>query len=275
MGRVETSGGAPPSKKLLRAVSGIRPAPLASVLCRLLGLHRRVPFQTPQGLFWLSPMTDLGRRLLIDGYYEPSMIQTLNQCLRPGGTFIDAGANEGYFSVVASRLVGDAGRVIAIEPQDRLQKVIQQNLLLNGCSNVSVIRAALGESCGEVTLNLAADMNTGASSMFSTAKYPLQKERVPCCSLARLMEDCSVDKCSLLKIDVEGAEHLILMSASDLLASGKIETIAVEFHDAILARLGVTRHEVDSFLHGLGYATRSAGPHSVYSRVPLREVPFV
>lgn len=97
---------------LLRTISAVRPAPLASVVGHLAGYHHRIVWRGPEGLFWLSPLNDLGRRLIVDHSYEPAMVDTLKQFLGPGKTFIDAAANEGYCSVIASRLAGENGHVI-------------------------------------------------------------------------------------------------------------------------------------------------------------------
>jgi len=67
------------------------------------------------------------------------MVLVVKSCLPPGGIFIDLGANEGYFSVIGSKLVGMAGRVLAFEPQSRLQPVINRNSTLNSCDNVEVL----------------------------------------------------------------------------------------------------------------------------------------
>jgi FkbM family methyltransferase len=67
----------------------------------------------------------------------------LRRYLRPGAVFIDMGANEGYFSVLASGVVGPSGAVIAVEPQSRLQGVIQTNLDANACLNVRLVRCVV------------------------------------------------------------------------------------------------------------------------------------
>ena len=98
----------------------IRPAPLA-VLIKALLLVRRVEHPTPEGVFWIDPASSQGGALARNGIYEPELLATVKTRLGPGDTVVDVGANEGYFSVVASRRVGSTGRVIAIEPQARLQ----------------------------------------------------------------------------------------------------------------------------------------------------------
>jgi hypothetical protein len=71
---------------------------------------------TSNGTFFINPVSNFGAAIL-NGEYEPEMKRILNRYLPDGGTFIDLGANEGYFSVLASRMVGSKGRVVAILPQ--------------------------------------------------------------------------------------------------------------------------------------------------------------
>src|SRR5580704_7841694 len=111
---------------LAHFVLKIRPASLASAVARVCGLDKRTLVQTENGAFYISPVTWFGSELL-QGKYEPQTTAILRQFLYPGAAFLDMGANEGYFSVVASRLVGEHGAVVAIEPQSRLQEVIKAN----------------------------------------------------------------------------------------------------------------------------------------------------
>ena len=123
--------------ELTELIRRIRPAPLGSAVANICGLNRRRVIETVHGRFLVSPVSHLGYQLT-HGEYEPAMTAVLGRYLKQGDVFVDLGANEGYFSVIASPLVGSAGRVIAIEPQSRLQNTIQENLALNGCNNVKV-----------------------------------------------------------------------------------------------------------------------------------------
>src|SRR4051812_38970298 len=119
---------------LYQCLARVRPAPVASALKRLLRVRRRA-VTTPEGTFWIDPVSNLGLELL-RGRYEPSLTEVVRRYLRPGGVFVDVGANEGYFSAIAARLVGPTGRVVAVEPQARLRPVLEENFRLNGVANV-------------------------------------------------------------------------------------------------------------------------------------------
>ncbi|MEP6714094.1 MAG: hypothetical protein ABJC09_00890, partial [Terriglobia bacterium] len=124
-------------------VRTLRPAPVATMVARVLGLSKRRTIETRYGRFSVNPMSRFGHKLSTLGEYEPSTTAVLTRYLEPGGTFIDMGANEGYFSVIGSGLVGPRGRVFAVEPQARLQSVLKANFALNDSHNVELIDAVI------------------------------------------------------------------------------------------------------------------------------------
>jgi FkbM family methyltransferase len=252
-----------------RILRRVRPAVLASGLCTVFGLERRKPFRSRHGLFFVSPVSSLGNTLIEEGEYEPSMAAVLQKYLKPGDVFIDLGANEGYFSVIASGLVGKGGRVIAIEPQARLQMVIQANLELNGCSNVEVHHILLSAADGESTLTLT-PLNTGASSMtpsLQRLRRIMPVERVPSRTLGSFLESIPITTCDFMKVDIEGAEWDVFMGAGEVLRRGIIRRFALDIHNGILAARGIRGRDLHEFVLSCGYALDdSLGPW-VYERV--------
>ncbi|MDX2151186.1 MAG: FkbM family methyltransferase [Bryobacteraceae bacterium] len=230
-----------------RLVTKLRPAPLAASVAHLLRVNRRRLHQTPYGRFFINPVSDFGSRILA-GDYEPEMRRVLELYLKPGMTFIDLGANEGYFSVLASRLVGPDGFVLAIEPQSRLQAVIQRNLMENECFNVQVFQCVLAAESGRASIALSTDMNTGASSLYPTARYRLPEEEVCRFSLSEFFSRRKIGRCHLMKIDIEGAEWDVLMSAGELLRQGIIANLAVEIHESVLHARGLRPEQLHQHL---------------------------
>src|SRR4051812_19895765 len=143
-----------------QVVRRIRPASLGSAIAELFGLSKRQTVRTAHGNFFLNPVSNFGYQM-ISGEYEPSMRKVLEKYLAPGQVFVDLGANEGFFSIVAAALVGPSGKVIAVEPQSRLQSVIRQNMSLNSCSNVKVIQGVISAASGSVEIHLTPDLRSG------------------------------------------------------------------------------------------------------------------
>jgi FkbM family methyltransferase len=234
----------------------IRPAPLAVIIKTLLCV-RRIEVATTEGRFWLDPASDFGQRLLKTGIYEPEMVATLKKVLRPGGVFADVGANEGYFSVVASRIVGASGRILAVEPQNRLQAVLLRNFAINGAANATVTAAAVSDAPGVAELNLAPSMNTGASSLMQRTRYTPERETVPTRTLEDIVAKSGIVRIDLLKMDIEGWEHEAVLGSRALFESGQIRALTIELHDDHLRARGLTSKPIVDFLIGCGYQRAS------------------
>ena len=70
------------------------------------------------------------------GTYEPPVQQALADCLKPGDVVLDVGANVGFIAVIAAKLVGPAGRVVAFEPVPENARLVRRNARLNGLSRL-------------------------------------------------------------------------------------------------------------------------------------------
>ncbi len=237
---------------LQQLVSRVRPAPLQSAIAH--GLRLNTPRVVAVGEMRLEvdPMS-IGGRKIIAGSYEPEMTRVVSSYLRPGDTFIDLGANLGYFSVLGARLVGPRGCVIAVEPQSRLQELLMRNLQLNECYNARLVQAVVSAERGEATLHLTADTNSGGSSLYRPTRYRLATERVRSWTFEDLVDRVGADTVHLVKIDIEGAEYDVLMSSGALLRSGRLRVLAVDFHESILQRRGLSSEPVVALLRECGY----------------------
>jgi len=240
------------ARRLGALLMRIRPAPLASVLKELLCV-RRIVVETPECTLWLDPASEFGQRLLTLGYYEPETSVVLKQILRPGGTFADVGANEGYFSLIASRIVGAGGRVLAVEPQKRLQEVLRRNFDLNGASNATIAAAAVSDAKGAAELNLAASMNTGSSSLMRRTRYRPRQETVPTETLAEIARQAGIGRIDLLKMDIEGWEYEAILGSRSLFEEGRVRAIVIEIHADHLRARGLEAGAIVDFLTGCGF----------------------
>lgn len=242
----------------------LRPAPLASLVANVCGLNKRRLVRTDQGTFFINPISNFGSTLL-RGEYEPQMGAVLRRYLSPGSVFIDMGANEGYFSVLGSSFVGPHGTVIAVEPQHRLQSVIETNLGANGCFNVQIVRCVVSDKTERVRLSLATDVNTGSSSLFRPTRYVLPTEEVQGFCLSDFLEKVGVDHCDLMKVDIEGAEYDVFMAAGSVLRKGILKHVALEIHHSILKKRGLSGDALHAHMIRNGYnVNKYIGPW-VYS----------
>lgn len=230
----------------------VRPAFAASFLKKLLGIKRRV-VETEHGRFFVDPASNLGNGIITQPAYEPQMLSALSSMLKEGDFYLDVGANEGYFSIIASKLVGDSGCVLSVEPQSRLQEIIYRNMELNSAFNIHVFQLAISDIVGTARISLLPDMNTGGSGLFATLKYKIPTQLVPQTTLSRFIDLLGVAKIRLMKLDIEGFEYEAILGSRDLFAGEVIENIALELHPSILAQRGKTGEDIVAFLEDCGY----------------------
>lgn len=244
--------------RLERSLFRMRPAAALSVVKVLLRVRRR-EVHVPAGRFLVDPVSYFGAELIRTGAYEPSMTRRLADNLSAGMTFVDVGANEGYFTVMASALVGASGRVVAVEPQERVADVLAANLGLNSCSNVNVVRAAVGDVAGVLVLHIMPSVNTGASSATPPVRYPTRREHVTQVKLDDLLPSLGVETVDLMKIDVEGYESHVIDGAREVFRRGAVRQVALELHPRQLRALGTTSEDVVLLMESLGFACTVAG----------------
>lgn len=140
--------------------------------------------------------------------YETAVTAVVKKVLSAGMSFVDIGANIGYFSLLASQLVGDGGKVFAIEPYPYNLKLLNLNLMLNGCRNVEVLPFALAEKTGFLNYDDCAGNSGNVYALENSLEAMLDAVLVYAVRLdAVLTADKPVD---LIKMDIEGAEYLAL-----------------------------------------------------------------
>lgn len=197
--------------------------------------------------------------IALEGYWEPELGDFIRDFLKPGMTFVDVGANMGYFSCIAAASVGRQGRVFAYEADPEVHAFLVDNLSLNWhtASAVPVNAAAWSEACsltlhrrGKYKGNTSvAKIDDGAlgkwldtSEEFSVAAAPLH-EMLPAGS-----------RPDLVKIDVEGAEPWVLDGAAPLLRGTPGPTLLVEWSPGQIRECGGDPAAVSGFAGRFGYA---------------------
>jgi FkbM family methyltransferase len=192
--------------------------------------------------------------LLSTGVWEPESTEVV-QTLQEGGIFIDVGAHVGYYSLVASKRVGNTGRVISIEPNPRTADRLRRNIRLNNAKNLLVQEVACTDT--EKTLNFfqAGVENTGSSSFSvknARSKPEIQVRGVP---LDLIVKTLNLPRIDLVKIDVEGAELQVLRGMEESLPRFRPKLI-VELEEENLENLGTSAKEVYEFFRAHGYAVQ-------------------
>lgn len=243
----------------------LRPALAASLLKKLLLIRREV-IEVARGSFYADPVSDIGFQLLTTGQYETHMENTLDRYLQHGGVFVDLGANEGYFTVIGSLLVGVEGRVIAVEPQRRLLEVINRNLELNSCQNVTVENLAISDIAETTRLYLSPDVNTGSTGLSQSTRYTVPTQEVQSKTLSELFDIHAITHCDLLKVDIEGWEYEAVLGSGELFQSNVIKNIALEVHPPLLKQRELDESEIIDFLLSCGYTLNHPFGYMVFEK---------
>jgi FkbM family methyltransferase len=146
--------------------------------------------------------------------YEPAKHALIRRHLRPGMTFIDVGANKGDFTLLAARLSGLSGMVIAIEPEPENHSILQRSIELNHYTNIRVLQVALSDRDG--TANLQIGSSSGAHTL-SPEFNGLRTVAVPTMTLDGVVAEQQLRSVDMIKIDVQGLELAVLRGATETL----------------------------------------------------------
>lgn len=121
------------------------------------------------------------------GVWEPNLTAWLPRRLAAGDVFVDVGANVGYYSLLAARVVGTAGRVVAIEAAPEIHAALERNLALNASANVRTVCAAASDAVGELALLPGGEHNVGGTSTVAVAAAGAGATRIPARPLRELL----------------------------------------------------------------------------------------
>lgn len=197
---------------------------------------------------------DVSQQLFIAGCLEPNEMAFLDHFLKPGMKVIDIGANEGCYSVFCGAKVGKNGKVWAFEPSPREFAVLKANADQNPHLNISCFPIALGNKNGTEKLRIAEGVHSGQNTL-GEFSYSINELDCAVVSLRRLDDlffEYKPDRIDLIKIDVEGAEGLVLEGARRTLETYR-PVVLLEVLEKGLAALGYTPIRVINQFRGLGY----------------------
>ncbi|SFU97943.1 methyltransferase, FkbM family [Methylobacterium sp. 174MFSha1.1] len=162
----------------------------------------------------------IGQSLRHYGEWAEEEIHLVSHFVRPGDVVLDIGANVGSHAVAFGRMVGETGRVIAIEGQSRASDVLALNIRLNGMDRITRIEGLIGRETRVMRLDAAAQDgadNLGCMSFRGVVGAP-ETER-PALPVPLFTADClALPACRLMKIDVEGMELDVLLGAQTTIA---------------------------------------------------------
>lgn len=183
------------------------------------------------------------------GTAEPHLREIIRQYVSDGDTVYDVGANLGYVSLLLARQVGPRGRVIAFEPVPKNLDFLRQTIAINQLTTINVIDAAASDASGHAIIRMGTNLST--PSMVWHRKDPTSIEiTVRTVAIDELVQAGEVEPPQFVKIDVEGAEGLVLRGMRNTIASSK-PILVIECSD-------IGRETSWNLLHEFGYRCESA-----------------
>jgi FkbM family methyltransferase len=177
--------------------------------------------------------------------------------LRPGDVFADIGANLGLYSVIASQAVGPSGSVFSFEPDPKTHERLLHNLKANDCRNVQPFQLALSN----VDETRPMQISTAGYDAYNSFGTPVRGEDtfkavdVACVSFDSFAQQHpQLHKVTMMKVDVEGWESMVLRGAEKQLSGDTAPVLQVEFNDQAAKALGLPCSELYRWLQKLGYS---------------------
>ncbi len=165
-----------------------------------------------------------GRGVFCFGLDLEPELRALEWLLAPGDTVVDVGASTGIYSVRAARLVGPAGRVLALEPNPAMAALARANAAANGLGQVTVQEVAASDRAERAPLF----EHRGRPNAYGlvvrapgTPSFPVATD-----TLDALVAAAGLERLAVLKVDVEGAEAAVLAGAASVLAAHRPAVIA-------------------------------------------------
>jgi FkbM family methyltransferase len=192
--------------------------------------------------------------------YEPEVRLALVRNLKPGKVVYDIGANIGIFSLLASYLVKQSGKVYAIEPEMNNFKHLLDSVKANNFTNLFPMQIALGESDGLLRFDRRGGSFSGRV-VDSDIQYKPTNNIVPMTvmSVDSLVRNDIADPPDLIKIDVEGFEGKVVLGMKEVI-SKYAPIIVCELHDHLgdpsemvydtLSSVGYSMYDLHDFLQG-------------------------
>jgi len=194
-------------------------------------------------------------RETLEGYvkgliHEKSTTDLFKRTVKRGDTVVDLGANIGYFSLLAARLVGPGGKVFSFEPEPKNFKYLKKNIKINNYTQVKAYQKAVSNRNGKTKLFVCSydtghhtiNQNKGIEAYKRGRVIKEQSIKIETVTLDNFLRN-KVNKVDVIKMDVEGAEYLALMGMDEILRKNQDIKMFVEFFPLLIKKMGNSPEE--------------------------------
>jgi FkbM family methyltransferase len=213
----------------------------------------------------------LGSFLRTKGEYEPQLTKQFIAALKEGDIVLDIGANVGYYTVLASKLVGKKGKVYAFEPSPQSLPLLKKNLAFNNCKNVIVVEKALGKNEDEHVAFYLDKANPGESRLAGHGQRETMK--IESTTLDNFVTKNNIKKIAVIKVDVEGREPWVFAGGKEVLTAANTK-LFFECNQNALAEVGYSVSQLLSMVTDYKFVIKEMIDESEKKSIPFDQEIF-
>jgi FkbM family methyltransferase len=189
-------------------------------------------------------------------FYDERGIRYIKSQLMEGDIFIDVGSNIGAYSLIAAKLVGDKGQVIAFEPVHQVRNRLIENSALNQLRQLRVEPLAVFDKNTELMLHISSQENFGMSSMHAHDEVSGLTQLAQTVRLDDYVNKHFMNKIDMIKLDIEGAELFALNGMKSTLKRLK-PLVLIEISSDVLEGTDLRADQIYAFFDDLDYSPYS------------------
>ena len=198
---------------------------------------------------------------ILNRVHEPITTVLFKRVVKRGAVVVDAGANVGYFSLLAATLVGPTGKVISFEPEPSNFAYLKKNIELNKFDNVVPVQKAVSDTSGTTNLFICSydsghhtiNRADGIAAIAYGRSFEERSVSIETTRLDDALRSLGVTKVDVIKVDIEGAEALAIKGMQSLFAQPDL-TVFIEYFPLLIEKMGTNPDSfVDSLLNDYGF----------------------
>jgi len=205
---------------------------------------------------YLDRFTYMGGSIFWTGFHHLTEALYLNTILRSNMTFIDVGANQGEFSLIAASII-NSGKILSFEPVSQQRTLLEKNKVINNFQQIEIYPFGLGNKNSELPIYTSANTSLhhgrheGLSSLYFSSERNILQEIIQ----IKVFDDLffnDLDRLDFIKIDIEGAELFALQGMSKSIQKFK-PTILIEINEETFNSANYSTKDVLEFFYNFGY----------------------
>jgi FkbM family methyltransferase len=208
----------------------------------------------------------MGSNIYWKGRHQHGEIRFVQSILQPNMVFVDMGANQGEFTVVAASLLPQ-GQVMSFEPLASIRRDLEKNIALNGFKNVQVYACGVSDKVGEVPIYTSSDttrqqsFHEGLGTLYKTDYRSEQIDVIKLRKFDDIFEESGLKRLDMIKLDIEGSELYALQGAEKTIRAYKPRYILVELNYETSNAAGYELKTLLQFVENMGYQWHQLSKH--------------